>query len=402
MKIVATTLGCDGGMSGIGRYAASLLAAWSQSEHDLHVHGHDQDKPTFFAQETNAVWHNVSAQWMKPLQSILWHQLRLPQLCHGADVLFLPAGNRRLPLVTKIPTVATVHDCSSMHITGKYDKVRDTYIKEVLPRLMRGLDHIITVSDSTRLDLVQLCGVDPSRISVIPLAADAGLFNPKDPQEARSLLAQTYGLQKPFLLYTARIEHPGKNHIRLIQAWESLRRAHKIPHHLVFVGPEKERAEVVRKAAVRSEFSQDILFVGTVPASHLPFFYSAADLFVFPSLYEGFGLPILESLSCGTPVACSDRSSLPEVGGDCVFLFDPDDPRSIDENILHSLEEAKPLRQSRVQAGIVRASSFTWERTARETMRVLEQVGNSAAVPAMSPCGTLIPGDASNLLRRES
>lgn len=402
MKILATTLGCDGGVSGIGRYAASLLASWSITEHELNIYGHDQDRPAFLPAETQAVWRSVSNRWMKPVQSILWHQLRLPKLCRGMDVLFLPAGNRRLPVTGNIPTVATVHDCSSMHVTGKYDAARDAYIKHVLPRLMRRLDHIVTVSESTRLDLVRLCGVDPSQISVIPLAADASIFRPIDQIEARSLLAAIHGIRKPFLLYTARIEHPGKNHVRLIQAYEHLRRAHKISHQLIFVGPEKERSEVVRRAAAQSEFSDDILFMGAVPGAHLPFFYSAADLFVFPSLYEGFGLPILESFSCGTPVACSDRSSLPEVGGSCVTLFDPDDSQSIADGILQSLEESDRSRRSRIEAGLVRASSFTWKRTADATMQLLERIANQTSRPIQPPCGTLVPDDPFHLPQTES
>jgi len=374
MKITMTTLGCDAGKSGIGRYAATLLEQWLGSGVDIRVLGHDSERAQFVPPGRAVEWRSVPERWSKPVPSVFWHQAVLPWVTKGEDVLFLPAGNRRLPVRKTVPTVATVHDCSSLHIEGKYDRARDFYIKRVLPWLMQKLDHVITVSESTRLDLVNYCGVAPEKISVIPLAADHAVFFPRQRAMCKERLQGRYGLSKPFLLYISRIEHPGKNHVRLIHAFESLKKQ-GFPHQLVFAGPDKERADEVRAAATASAFADDIRMVGPVPGEDLPHFYCAADVFVFPSLYEGFGLPLLESMACGTPVACSNLSSLPEVAGNCAQLFDPYDVDDMTNEISELLGESEEDRSGRVLRGLARAAEFNWERTAAETLKVLEAAG---------------------------
>jgi glycosyltransferase involved in cell wall biosynthesis len=378
VKIATTTLGCDGGLSGIGRYASSLLERWIEDDVDLSIHGHESDRTAFIPPDRKAEWHPVPECWKRPLPSLLWHQVMLPQLVRNADVLFLPAGNRRLPVIHTVPSVGTVHDCSSFHVDGKYDLARDVYIKQVLPRLMQRLDHIITVSESTRRDLISFCGVRPQDITVIPLAADATTFFPRNPETSALRLEQRFGIKAPFLLYTSRIEHPGKNHVRLIAAFENLKKQHRIPHQLVLVGPDKERALEVHRAAAMSLAAADIIFTGSVPAADLPHLYSAADALVFPSLYEGFGLPILEAHACGTVVACSDRSSMPEVAGNSAVLFDPEEPLAIASAILKLLSDSSSDRASRIQAGLQHVAQFSWRRTAAATHAVLHRTAGFA------------------------
>ncbi len=379
MKIATTTLGCDGGLSGIGRYASALLERWTDDNVDLSIHGHDSDWNAFIPSDRKVDWHPVSEHWKKPLPSVLWHQVMLPHLARKADVLFLPAANRRLSYAHTVPSVGTVHDCSSFHIHGKYDRARDLYIKRVLPRLMQRLDHVVTVSESTRRDLIDLCGVRPQDITVIPLAADTSTFFPRDPEASELRLKQRFGIAAPFLLYTSRIEHPGKNHVRLIAAFENLKKQYRIPHQLVLVGPDKERAAEVHRAAALSSASAAIILTGSVPAADLPHLYSAADALIFPSLYEGFGLPILEAIACGTVVACSDRSSMPEVAGNCAVLFDPEDPAAIARGMLHLISESQADRESRVQSGLRHVARFSWHRTAASTLDVLHRAAGSAA-----------------------
>lgn len=381
MKIVTTTLGCDAGLSGIGRYASTLLERWTYENEDLSIHGHDSDRDAFIPSGRKVDWHSVPEYWKEPLPSVLWHQVMLPYLSRKADVLFLPAGNRRLPITYTVPSVGTVHDCSSFHVTGKYDRARDLYIQRVLPWMMQRLDHVITVSESTRQDLIGLCGVRPQDITVIPLAADASTFFPRDPEASALRLQQHFGITGPYLLYTSRIEHPGKNHVRLIAAFQNLKERHHIPHQLVFVGPDKERALEVHRAAALSPVSAHIVFTGSVPAADLPHLYSAADALIFPSLYEGFGLPVLEAMACGTVVACSDTSSMPEVAGHCAVLFDPEDPMEIARAILQLLSESQADRSRRVRAGLLHVSRFSWHRTAASTLEVLHRTAGSTATP---------------------
>ena len=383
MKIGVTTMGCDAGKSGIGRYTTTLLSHWIDRNEDLQLFGHDSERLVFTGGREVA-WNSVNERWKSPLASVLWHQTALPRKTQNLDVLFLPAGNRRLPILLNVPSVGTVHDCSSLHVHGKYDRAREFYIKQVLPRLMQRLDHIITVSESTKHDLVGYCGIAPNRISVIPLAADASVFFPRNVSDCREDLCRRYALSQPFLLYTSRIEHPGKNHIRLIRAFEKLKMSTGIPHDIVFVGPERERAEEVRAFAARSACAASIRFAGMVSDDDLPLFYGAAEALVFPSLYEGFGLPLLEAMACGTRVLCSNCSSLPEVAGGAALLFDPENEDQIAEQMARIIFETDAQRAERIQRGVNRAAEFSWGRTAKTTLKLLKRVA-SGVTPQTEP-----------------
>ena len=180
-------------------------------------------------------------------------------------------------------------------------------------------------------------------------------------------------MRPPFILYTSRIEHPGKNHARLIRAFAELKRKERIPHQLVLAGTDRERADEVHRIAEESGFAKDILFTGFVASEDLPLLYQAADLFVFPSLYEGFGLPILEAMACGTPVACSRISSMPEVAGDAAVLFDPEEEGSI-ASAIRSIITGTDLRRDLAARGLERSRQFSWARTAAQTLGVIRSL----------------------------
>jgi glycosyltransferase involved in cell wall biosynthesis len=244
------------------------------------------------------------------------------------------------------------------------------YIRQVLPFLIRRLDHVLTVSESSRRDIIEYAGVPADRVTVTPLAADHTTYFPGDREEARRVMASRYGLERPFVLYTSRLEHPGKNHVRLIQAFERMKKATGAPHQLVLAGSEWSGSEAVHEAAAKSPFAADIVFPGFVPGGDLPAFYRAAEVFIFPSLFEGFGLPIIEAMACGTPTACSNLSSMPEVAGDAAPTFDPYQVEEI-EAVLTRLVTDAPWREECRQKGIARAQQFNWTRTAETTLAVL-------------------------------
>jgi glycosyltransferase involved in cell wall biosynthesis len=269
--------------------------------------------------------------------------------------------------------VGTVHDFSSIHVPGKYDRARLFYITRVLPFLVRRLTHVLTVSESSKRDIVEYARVPEEKVTVTPLAANPGVFFPRDQQEAVAMLSPRHAVRTPFILYTSRIEHPGKNHARLIRAFAELKRRDRIPHQLVLAGADRERAEEVHRTAEESGFAEDILFTGFVATEDVPLLYQAADIFVFPSLYEGFGLPILEAMACGTPVACSRISSMPEVAGDAAILFDPDEEGSI-ASAIGSIICGTDLRKDLSARGLERSRQFSWARTAAQTLQVLRSV----------------------------
>ena len=315
MKIGITTFGGDGGKSGISQYIINILREFATlpAGPDFEVIVYEDEKALFVPNPDSMSTLCFGNALRNPLTNIAWHQAFLPNLCRRRkyDVLFLPAGNRRLPVSLPCPSVGTVHDFSSIHVEGKYDRARMFYIKKVLPFLARRLTRVLTVSESSKRDIVQYARVPEKTVTVTPLAANNSVYFPKEKSECLGRMVPKYGIRPPYILYISRIEHPGKNHAGLIHAFTSLKEKENIPHQLVLAGSDWDRAEEVHRAANESSQAKDILFTGFAPNEDLPDLYCGADLFVFPSLYEGFGLPVLEAMTCGIPVACSNISSIP-------------------------------------------------------------------------------------------
>lgn len=377
MKICIPTFGCDL-KSGMSRYITNLLTQFSRIEgaDTFHVIAHESAIGEYLSDANGRAVDRVHvAEWLaNPILNVAWHQTMLPihAKLNRYDVLFLPAASRRTPYWCPCPTVGTIHDLSPFHIKGKYDPARTFYQQQVLTRLLRELNHIIAISESTKQDIQQYIGIPDDRITVIHHAADNNTFYPREKSHSLSVVQKRYAIRSPYIVYTSRIEHPGKNHIRLIEAFEVLRREKHIPHQLVLAGSDWNGATEVHQVAQNSEFAGDILLTGYVPGDMLPHLYCGAELLAFPSLFEGFGLPVLEAMSCGTPVACSNLSSLPEIAGDAALLFDPCDIDSIATSIYAIIAEGDcASRLSR--AGLRRAAEFSWAKTAAITLDVIHR-----------------------------
>lgn len=376
MKIGITTFGGDGGKSGISCYIMSLLKEFVQfqEEHDFEVLLYENERDIFLPEGNDFRVLTFPESLRPAVKSIFWHQTSLPSICkkQGYDVMFLPAANRRACLRLPCPMVGTVHDFSSLHVKGKYDPARLIYIRQVLPFLSRRLTEVLTVSESSKRDLVEFAKVPAERVTVTPLAADFSTYHPTAPDGERERLIQQYNLQPPYLLYTSRLEHPGKNHVNLIKAFEQLVQQKNVPHQLVLAGSDWSGSEEIHRVAQESSVRDRISFTGFVPTNDLPGLYRHCEVFVFPSLYEGFGLPILEAMACGAPVACSNVSSMPEVAGSAAIQFNPESPDLIATAIAPLLLD--PEKQSLYsKKGLARSAEFTWSRTAQQTLDVLKR-----------------------------
>jgi len=375
MKIGITTFGGDGGKSGISQYIIRLLRALDAmhtgDEWEVLVYG---DETSIFVSPSSGMEAvSFSGRLRHPVVNVAWHQTALPRWCRkrGYDVLFLPAGNRRLPLKVPCPSVGTVHDFSSIHVAEKYDPARMFYITRVLPFLIRRLTMVLTVSESSKRDIVQFAHVPEDRVIVTPNGVDMDTYFPRDRRDALREICSRHAVRSPYILYISRIEHPGKNHVRLIRAFCRLKSRTGVPHQLVLAGSDWSRSDEVHREADQSPYARDILFTGFVAAGDLPLLYGGADLFVFPSLYEGFGMPILEAMACRIPVVCSNLSSLPEVAGNAALLFDPyeeSDMASVMEKVLMDAD----LRETLAEKGFQRTQDYTWEATARMTLKALQ------------------------------
>ena len=381
MRIGITTFGGDGGHSGISRYIIQLIREFAKmKENEFEVVVYEDEKDIFIppgATNIHALVYPASLR--STSRNLMWHQQALPKLCAERkwDVLFLPAGNRRLPYRSPCPTVGTVHDFSSLHVKGKYDRAHMVYIQHILPALCRRLDRVITISEASKQDILTHARVPEEKITIIPHAADPAVYYPRDPDESHTKICKSLGLCKPYLLYVSRIEHPGKNHVRLIQAFAQLKAAGKLKdYQLVLAGKDWLGADAVHVEAEKCGYTDDVKFLGFVSDEDLPLLYAAADIFLFPSLYEGFGLPVLEAMGMGVPVACANASSLPEVMGDVATYFDPLNVEDIGRAIEKLLSDPA-YRLDSVERGLARAKEFCWSKTAEATMEVLRSAASS-------------------------
>jgi glycosyltransferase involved in cell wall biosynthesis len=238
--------------------------------------------------------------------------------------------------------------------------------------MIRRADHVIAVSQATRDDVVRLTGYPEKQISVIYSGIDHTLFRPVAKDEAKRQLRRLHGLEKPFFIYASRLEHPGKNHIRLIQAFERFKLENDTAHQLVLAGADWAGAATVHARAAESPVQEDIVLTGYVPVYSLSLLYSGCDLMIYPSLYEGFGFPIVEALACGAPVICSETSSMQEIAGQLLPTFDPTRPEAICKAITKSVSKGWSAEER--ARGTDYAHRFDWRDTARRCVEVYNSV----------------------------
>ncbi len=281
------------------------------------------------------------------------------------DALFVPS--HVLPVVHPKASVVTIHDLGHRVAPEGHTRQRRAMLEITTRWNVRAAARIISPSTHTRHDLVRMYGVEPDRIDVIPHGVDHERFRPIERTEAARAL-RTVGIDRPYVLFLSTIQ-PRKNVERLIEAFERLR----LPEHaLVLAGKTGWLSEGILARARKSPAL--IVMPGHVPDNLIPSLYSAADVFVLPSLYEGFGMGVLEAMACGCPVVVSDRASLPEVGGQAAIIVDPLNVRAIATGIVEAIERSEELRL----AGIERAARYTWEAAAASTLATIERAWHAS------------------------
>ena len=375
MRIALSTSVMQRGRSGVGQYVLALVRALlpAASRHEFTLFVLEEDLPLFAFAAGAMRLEPVPERHRAPVRNILWHQAALPGLArrHGLDVIHTPSY-RRMLWRAPCALVSTIHDLAPFHVPGKYDPARMFYGRVVARRLAHRQDEIIAVSRVTARDVETLFGVPAPRVTVVPNGIDHLQFRPGSQALAREAVCAPRGLEGPFFLYVARLEHPAKNHAGLIEAFGRFKAATGSPWRLVLAGSDWHGAETIRELAAASPFARDICLTGFVPNEELPAWYRAADTFVFPSLYEGFGLPPLEAMACGCPVLSSRQGAIGETVGDAAGLLEPHDAEQIQAQLTRAAADEAWRGELRA-AGLERARAYRWSATAEATLAVYER-----------------------------
>jgi len=270
------------------------------------------------------------------------------------------------------PVVASIHDLSFKHLPKTFKRRSRMQLRLTVGQTARKAARILALSEYSRGDIIETYGIEPDRVLVTPAAA-AGHFAPVTDALELARVRRNYGIEDEYILSVGSIQ-PRKNLARLISAYASLRRLRpqaKLPQ-LVLVGKKAWLFDETLRAAAEHGLTSVIIFTGYVPEADLPALYSGARCFIYPSYFEGFGLPVLEAMQCGTPVIAGNRTSLPEVVGDAGLLVDPFDEQALALAMAGVIENSD-LAAELCFKGLKRARDFSWRKTAQMTLDVYEQ-----------------------------
>ena len=349
------------GRTGVGYYTEHLLQhlAAEGPEDDIIVLS---NRPVETTRPLPSHVRVVTSGWRLP--RIVWMQSQAPRLLERLQPDVVHFTNGIVPMASPVPVVVTIHDMSLTLYPGYHPPRRVLLNRPLVNLAARRADAIITVSESSKRDIVRSYGLAPGRVHVVHEAA-APAFRPIHDLGELTRVRRQYGLADRFILYVGTIE-PRKNLPKLIEAFARRRRRGDLTHQLVCVGPYGWLSRDIEALLDRLQVNDSVLFTGYVPFHDLAALYNLAEMFVFPSIYEGFGLPVIEAMACGTPVITGHVAALDEVAGGAVEHVEALEVEAIGDALVR-LAQDRDRRQALRRAGLQRAQFFSWARAARET-----------------------------------
>ena len=355
---------------GAGNYIIQLVKALAtlQSEHEFVVFAQPRGPELIKLPYENPVeWVIVGER--DPGSRLIWEQLFFPKLVRESGVDLLHSLHYTRPMRLLCKSVVTFHDMTFFLYPELHTWARRQYFPQMMKASARSADQLITVSNSTRNDLIKILNVNPNRVTSAQLGVTPG-YMPIDDDAAMQRIIEKYDLPERFILYVGLVE-PRKNLPILIEAFKRLSEE-DLNYKLVLVGRLGWMHKDVIGQVRELNLDDEVLFLGYVPQQDLPLIYNLASLFVYPTLYEGFGLPVLEAMACGVPVITSNVSSLPEIVGEAGLLTPVNELEALYKTIIRALTDTS-LRKDLISKGIKRAAKFSWARTAQLTLQVYQR-----------------------------
>jgi len=340
--------------------------------------------------------HNFKAKVVNWPLKYFWTlgALSWEMLTKKPDVLFVPAHG--IPLIHPAKTVATIHDIGfkqekklynperigykikgwdwfvGLVTFGKHKATALDYLDWSTGFALKQAQAIITISDFSKSELIKHYHADPKKIAVIHNGYNNELFSFEPKTEKLSAILETYGIERPYIFYVGRLEKK-KNIAKLIEAYALARQNFGIKQKLYLIGDASYGYDEIKYLI--NEFGVDryVVATGWIEESHLPFIFKGGDAFVFPSKYEGFGIPLLQAMAAGTPIVASNVASIPEIAGDAALYFNPDDAFDMAEKIAKIIQNEE-TKQSLIKAGITRSQNFSWDNCAKATLELIEKM----------------------------
>lgn len=373
MKIGIDTFGCGHGKSGLGSYLFSLVSKLTESD-DLkfELFGSELDRYTYSSDSGfNYAGIKIKDSFEKECN---WHKNHLNRFAkkHKYDAVLIPQTNLTLPVILKVKVIVVVNSMISEIIENNTNDTSLLLGTSVAVRNLQKAHKIIAASSHIKKDLEKL-GIDGSKIAIVFNGIDHSHFYPHELVKESTVEIKPFAIRRPYFIYASSLVSSSKKHLELIRAFSLFKKKTNLPHRLVLAGTEGEIAGEVKKAARESEAASDIFITGFFPHDSFPELYAYSAGCVFPSVNEGVGLPVLEAMAIGIPVACSRGGALPEIAGNNVLYFDSDNIEEI-EVALEKLSGDMELRKKLIEGGFEWSKRFSWEKTAERTIEILRSI----------------------------
>lgn len=362
-------------LTGIGRVLIEVLnemAPLDRNDEYILFKNFDFEEYDVLKKHSNIKLVDIKISKNSSLGNIKWHQWAFQKLLkkYKCDVSYIP--NFSLLLWKRIPTVVTIHDLIEYNVKDKFSKVRMIYRKIIDPLMVKNSTFITTVSECSKRDIMKFCNAKESKIGVIANAADRNRFKEYPVEIVDACLKKFNLTRKEYVLCVGTIDYPGKNIMSAIKGYERLRGKHDIKEKLVIVGKAGFNAQVIYDYVNQSKFKDGIIFTGYISDRELPLLYCGAKIMIYLSFYEGFGLPVLEAMSCGTAVLSSNTSCFPEVIGNIEVGVVPTDIEAIEEK-LYQLVSDNTYNKEIAKQCYERAKFFSWKESAIKYYEVFKK-----------------------------